>query len=44
MGHLSNPAEDALLSDPAFQVKMARGLFNGIVRFFRPDLTTAVNE
>ena len=44
MGHLSNPAEDALLSDPAFQVKMARGLFNGIVRFFRPDLTPAANE
>ena len=44
MGHLSNPAEDALLSDPAFQVKMARGLFNGIVRFFRPDLGSAVNE
>ena len=38
MGHLSNPAEDALLSDPAFQEKMAQGLFNGILQYFRPDL------
>ena len=44
MGHLSNPAEDALLSDPEFQVKMARGLFNGILRYFRPDLVAAANE
>ncbi len=44
MGHLSNPSEDALLSDPAFQVKMARGLFNGILQYFRPDLVAAANE
>ena len=44
MGHLSNPKEDALLSDPAFQVKMARGLFNGILQYFRPDLVAAANE
>ena len=34
----------ALLSDPAFQVKMARGLFNGILQYFRPDLVAAANE
>ena len=44
MGHLSNPSEDALLSDPAFQVKMARGLFNGRLQYFRPDLVAAANE
>ena len=44
MGHLSTPSEDALLSDPAFQVKMARGLFNGILQYFRPDLVAAANE
>ncbi len=44
MGHLSTPSEDALLSDPAFQVKMARGLFNGILNYFRPDLVAAANE
>ncbi len=44
MGHLSNPQEDALLSDPAFQIKMARGLFNGILQYFRPDLVAAANE
>ena len=44
MGHLSNPSEDALLSDPDFQVKMARGLFNGILQYFRPDLVAAANE
>lgn len=34
MGHLSNPDDDALLSDDAFQQRMAQGLCNGIVRFF----------
>ena len=34
MGHLSNPQEDALLSDEAFQQKMALGLCKGIVRVF----------
>ena len=38
MGHLSNPTEDALLSDPDFQIRMARGLFNGILQYLRPDL------
>ena len=41
MGHLSNPDDDALLSDPEFQKKMAEGLCSGIVQFFaengRPD-------
>ena len=44
MGHLSNPEEDALLSDPAFQARMARGLFNGILQYFRPDLAESVHE
>ena len=44
MGHLSNPEEDALLSDPDFQMKMAQGLFNGILHYFRPDLVAAANE
>lgn len=44
MGHLTNPGEDALLSSPAFQARMAQGLFNGILRYFRPDLAEAANE
>ena len=34
MGHLSNPDEDKLISDEAFRKTMAKGLFNGIMRFF----------
>ncbi len=34
MGHLSNPDDDRLLSDEAFQKTMAQGLCNGIVQFF----------
>lgn len=34
MGHMTNPDEDLLLTDEAFQVKMARGIFNGIVAYF----------
>lgn len=37
MGHLSNPDEDLLLSDEAFQSKMAQGLCNGIVAFFAAE-------
>lgn len=34
MGHMTNPNEDLLLTDKAFQEKMARGIFNGIVAYF----------
>lgn len=34
MGHLSNPEEDKLLSDPEFQKIMAKGLCNGIMAVF----------
>ena len=34
MGHLTNPAEDALLSTDAFQQKMAYGLYQGILTVF----------
>lgn len=34
MGHLTNPEEDALLSDPAFQKTMAMGLYKGILAYF----------
>ncbi len=41
MGHLSNPDDDALLSNEDFQKKMAEGLCDGILKFFaengRPD-------
>ncbi len=44
MGHLSNPKEDVLLSDPDFQVKMARGLYNGVLNYFRPDLAETADQ
>ncbi|HWS29731.1 MAG TPA: N-acetylmuramoyl-L-alanine amidase [Clostridia bacterium] len=34
MGHMTNPEEDRLLTDADFQVKMARGVFSGIVAYF----------
>lgn len=34
MGHMSNKEEDYLLADPAYQKKMAVGLFNGIMAYF----------
>ena len=34
MGHLTNAEDETLLVDPAFQKKMAQGIFNGIVRYF----------
>ena len=41
MGHLSNPDEDMLIADADFRKTMARGLFNGFLRFFaengKPD-------
>ncbi len=34
VGFLSNPREEALLSDPAYQAKLAWCIYAGIVRFF----------
>ena len=34
MGHMTNADEDRLLTDADFQVKMARGIFNGILKFY----------
>ncbi len=34
MGHMSNPTEDELLTDKEFQSKMAKGIYNGIVKYF----------
>ena len=35
MGHMTNADEDRLLTDEDFQVKMARGIYNGIVAYFK---------
>jgi len=35
MGHMTNREEDGLLTDPAYQAKMAEGLCEGISAFFR---------
>ena len=37
MGHMTNSEEDLLLTDTAFQHKMALGIFNGIVAYFTGD-------
>ena len=34
MGHMTNPEEDRKLTEPDFQVKMAEGLYQGILAFF----------
>lgn len=34
MGYMTNKQEDLLLTDSAYQKKMARGLLNGILRYF----------
>lgn len=34
MGHMTNEAEDHKLTDSNFQKKMARGLYNGILKYF----------
>ena len=35
MGHMTNVDEDGLLTDADFQVKMARGIYKGIVAYFK---------
>ena len=37
MGHLSNETEDLLLTNPAFQDKMAVGICDGILAYFHPE-------
>lgn len=34
MGHMTNKEEDALLTDPDYQVKMAQGICNGILAYY----------
>jgi hypothetical protein len=37
MGHLSNESEDLLLTNAAFQDKMALGIYKGILGYFHPE-------
>ncbi|MBR2644205.1 MAG: N-acetylmuramoyl-L-alanine amidase [Clostridia bacterium] len=39
MGHLSNETEDLLLTNAAFQDKMAFGIYMGIIGYFHPEKT-----
>lgn len=34
MGHMTNPEEDLRLTDPEYQIKCARGITNGVLRYF----------
>jgi N-acetylmuramoyl-L-alanine amidase len=35
VGFMTHPSEEKLLVDPAYRVKAARGIYNGILRYFR---------
>ena len=39
MGHMSNETEDLLLTNAAFQDKMAFGIYQGILGYFHPETT-----
>ena len=41
MGYLSNEYDDALLSDPEFQILMAQGIFEGISAYFAESAAPA---
>jgi N-acetylmuramoyl-L-alanine amidase len=44
MGFLTNPEEDALLSDPAYLERMAQGLTAGINRYFTEEVSGDLTE
>lgn len=39
MGYLSNPEEDRLLNDPAYQSKVVTGIANGVDRYFSQEMS-----
>ena len=44
MGFMSNPEEDRLLNDPAYQAKLVKGMVRGIADYMGRDLPDAKNK